>query len=319
MQRRFRIGTRGSPLAMWQARWAQTLLSEALGLDPEGVPITVIKTTGDAITDRRLAEAGGKGLFAKELELALLDDDIDIAVHSCKDLPTRLPAALAFAAALPRADPRDVLISKTGAQSVHDLPQGARVGTASRRREAMARRLRPDLEIDLLRGNVQTRIDKVLDGPFDATFLAAAGLKRLGHQVGAPLALADWLPAATQGIVAFEIRADDAEAQALCARVECRDTAIAAAAERGFLDALDGSCETPIGALAEIDGDHLRFRGEALSHDGAQVWARAEDRRLGAEAKAEARALGQALGKAIRAEAGEAFPLDVLSPPPRPA
>ncbi|WP_127088094.1 hydroxymethylbilane synthase [Aquabacter cavernae] len=266
---RLAIGTRGSPLALWQAYAVRDALAAAFGRAPDTISLEVIRTSGDQIQDRALSEAGGKGLFTKEIEEALLDGRIDLAVHSAKDVATVLPDGLHLAGYLPRADVRDALILAEGA-GLSDLPSGARVGTASLRREAQLRRLRPDLQVGLLRGNVQTRLAKVRGGEFQGTLLALAGLTRLGlaHEASAILPLDHFLPAVGQGAVAIECRVADEATNAAIARIACRATGIALAAERAFLAALDGSCRTPIAGLATVEGDIVRLRGLVLSPDG---------------------------------------------------
>ncbi|QRG06498.1 hydroxymethylbilane synthase [Xanthobacter dioxanivorans] len=294
---RLTIGTRGSPLALWQAHAVQAALSAALKVPAEAIAISVIRTSGDQIQDRALSEAGGKGLFTKEIEEALLDGRVDLAVHSAKDVATFLPEGLHLAGYLPRADVRDALILKEGA-GLDDLPAGARIGTASLRREAQLRRLRPDLKVELLRGNVHTRLAKVKDGEFDATLLALAGLTRLGLAEAASALLdpADFLPAVGQGAVAIECRIDDPDTNAAIAAIACRDTGIALDAERAFLSALDGSCRTPIAGLATVEGREVRLRGLVLVPDGsdaAEIEARApivDAARLGTECGATLRA-----------------------------
>lgn len=270
---RLRLGTRGSPLALWQAHAVRDALVKAHGWTPEAVEVQVIRTTGDAITDRALSEAGGKGLFTKELEEALLDRRIDLAVHSAKDMATKLPDGLHLVGYLPRADVRDALILREGS-SLADLKPGAKVGTASLRREAQLRRLRPDLQVSLLRGNVHTRLSKVESGEFDATLLALAGLTRLGmsDKASALLDVADFLPAVGQGAVAIESRFGDIAVDALLVPVTCPATGLALRVERAYLGELDGSCRTPIGGLAEVQGEEIRFRGVVLSPDGSRYY-----------------------------------------------
>jgi hydroxymethylbilane synthase len=267
-----RIGTRGSPLALAQAKEVRARLAAVACLELDQIEVKVFRTTGDIVQDRPLADAGGKGLFAKEIEEALLARTIDLAVHSAKDLPTFLPAGLAIAGFLPREDARDVFISRK-AKTLRELPAGARVGTASPRRQAMVKRLRSDVAVTLLRGNVETRLRKVEDGEVDATILAAAGLKRLGL-MSAATAIFDTdelLPAVAQGAIAIETRTDDAKLRILVAMVDHSDTATALAAERAFLAVLDGSCRTPIGGHALVSGGRIRFRGMILKPDGSDA------------------------------------------------
>ena len=261
----FTIGTRGSPLAVAQAKLVASAIAQAHGWDSGSVAIRTIRTSGDRIQDRPLAEVGGKALWTKELDLALLAGETDCSVHSMKDVESARPATLMIAAMLPRADVRDRLI---GAGSIADLPTGAIVGSSSPRRAAQLLRLRPDLKIVSIRGNVATRLAKRDAGEVDATLLAAAGLDRLGHaDVGAPLD--ELLPAPAQGAVGIECRADDARAAALLAAIDHRDTHACVAAERAFTLALGGTCHSPIAALARIDGDGIAFACQILSEDGA--------------------------------------------------
>ncbi|HXY59668.1 MAG TPA: hydroxymethylbilane synthase [Methylocystis sp.] len=271
---RLRIGTRGSPLALAQARELCARLAAAHGVAPESFPLAVIRTTGDAIQDRALSEAGGKGLFTKELDAALIAETIDCAVHSSKDLPTHLPAEIVVAGFLPREDARDAFIGRSGA-TLADLPQGAIVGTASLRRAAQVKRLRQDLATTLLRGNVETRLKKVESGEVDGSLLALAGLKRLGLQAKASeiLPLDKFLPAAGQGAIGVTCRAGDAAVKAALAPILDQATGFALAAERAFLAVLDGSCRTPIAAHARIEGKELLFFGEALRSDGRETFA----------------------------------------------
>ena len=266
-----RIGTRGSPLALAQAHETRARLAVAHGLDEASMEIVVIKTSGDRIQDRSLSEAGGKGLFTKELEEALFAGTIDIAVHSSKDVPTFLPEGLTLIAYLPREDVRDAFLSPVAA-SVRDLPEGAVLGTSSLRRRAMALRLRPDLVVVEFRGNVQTRLSKLENGVAHGTLLALAGLRRLGRADLATsiIELEDFLPAVGQGAVAVEGREGDVRVRELLAAINDSATEIALHAERAFLTRLDGSCRTPIGGLATLSGDDLLFRGIVLSPDGRQ-------------------------------------------------
>ena len=265
-----RIGTRGSPLALKQAEEVRARLIAAHDLAPDAVEMVVIKTSGDRIQDRPLRDVGGKGLFTKEIEEALLDGRIDLAVHSMKDVETRLPEGLAIAAILPREDVRDGFLSRT-ADSLAALPRGRVVGTASLRRQAQVRRLRPDLEVVSLRGNVETRLRKLEEGVVDATFLAAAGLNRLGlaGHITAHMPVEEILPAVAQGAVGVEVRGDDEAVRALLAPLNDRSSEVCVRAERAFLARLDGSCRTPIAALAVLEGAELWLRGEILSPDGA--------------------------------------------------
>jgi len=264
-----RLGTRGSPLAMAQAVETRQRLA---GIQPDlSVEIVEIKTTGDRVVDRRLAEIGGKGLFTKELDDALLDGRIDFGVHSMKDMETWLPDGIEIAAVLPREDPRDALVSYV-ADSIEALPEGAVIGTASLRRQAQLLARRPDLEVVMFRGNVQTRMAKLKRGEAVATFLATAGLNRLGVSDDAvrPLSTDTMLPAVAQGAIAITIRRGDEPARAAIAQLNDPASAIRTTAERGFLAALDGSCRTPIAGLAEIseDGTSLSFRGLVARPDG---------------------------------------------------
>jgi hydroxymethylbilane synthase len=266
-----RIGTRGSPLALAQAHDVQARLMSAHALVAEQCQIVVIKTSGDRILDRPLAEVGGKGLFTKEIEDALLDGTIDLAVHSMKDMPTELPPGLTLTCMLPREDVRDAFISLKH-RSFADLPQGAVLGTSSLRRAAQAAWARPDLQIVEFRGNVQTRLAKLAAGVADATFLAVAGLNRLGRadRITQAIATDVMLPAVAQGAVGIEIRADDAATRALLMPLDDAPTTAAVTAERAFLRRLEGSCRTPIAGLAEFSGDAVTFRGQLLTPDGRE-------------------------------------------------
>lgn len=295
-----RIGTRGSPLALAQAHETRDRLRAAHGLPETAFEIVVIKTTGDKVLDRPLSEIGGKGLFTKEIEEALLDGSIHLAVHSMKDMPTEQPEGLALTAYLPREDVRDAFVSTRHAGGLAALPQGATVGSSSLRRRAQLLNRRPDLKVVEFRGNVQTRLRKLNDGVAEATFLAVAGLRRLGMDdlVRDPIPTDDMLPAVAQGAIGIEQRAADDDVSVLLAPLNDGPTALRLAAERAFLAGLDGSCRTPIGGLAELHGDRLRFRGEILRPDGSQRHATEREgpavdaARLGADAAAELRARG---------------------------
>jgi hydroxymethylbilane synthase len=292
-----RIGTRGSPLALAQAHEVQARLAAAHGLEAGAIEIRVIRTSGDRIQDRPLSEAGGKGLFTKEIEEELKAEEIDLAVHSSKDVPTFLPDGLVLAAFLQREDVRDAFVSPRAA-GLRELAAGAVVGTASLRRQAQVLRLRPDLKVVPFRGNVQTRLRKLADGEVDATLLALAGLKRLGRPEVATsvLSLDDFLPAVGQGAIAVETRGGDERVRQYLAALDDADTATALAAERAFLAALDGSCRTPIAGHAWIEDGRLHLRGLVLRPDGSEAYEtsrcgdRAEAAELGAEAGAELKA-----------------------------
>jgi hydroxymethylbilane synthase len=298
--RPLRIGTRGSALALAQAHETRARLMAAHALPETAFAIVVIKTTGDAVLDRPLSEIGGKGLFTKEIEEALLGDAIDLAVHSMKDMPTTLPDGLVMAAYLPREDVRDAFVSRRAA-ALDDLPKGAVVGSSSLRRRAQLLNRRPDLKVVEFRGNVQTRLRKLDDGVAEATFLACAGLRRLGlvDLIRAPIEPDAMLPAVAQGAIGIETREADAATRALLAPIACAPTATRLAAERAFLGGLDGSCRTPIGGLATLEADGaIRFRGEIIRPDGSE--RHACERRgpvsdaaaMGADAAAELRARG---------------------------
>jgi hydroxymethylbilane synthase len=261
-----KLGSRGSPLALTQARMAATSLEVAHHWLDGRVEIVTIKTSGDKIQDRPLAEVGGKALWTKELDQALLDGRTHGSVHSMKDVESGRPAALCIAAVLPRGDVRDRLI---GAESIAALPDGARVGTSSPRRAAQLLRVRPDLKIVPIRGNLDTRLAKVEAGEVDATLLAAAGLDRIGrHDVGSPIPLDVMLPAPGQGAIGIECRVDDNDSHAQLARVDDHRAAMAVRAERAFALALGGTCHSPVGALAEIRAGEVHLRAELLSEDG---------------------------------------------------
>jgi hydroxymethylbilane synthase len=306
-----RIGTRRSRLALAQSGMMQRAIGRALGV-AEGdietlVPLVEIVTTGDRIQDRRLLEVGGKALFTKEIEEALLDGRVDVAVHSMKDVPAEQPEGLAIAAVPMREDARDGFISEHFA-SFADLPHGARLGTASLRRQAQALALRPDLQIEMLRGNVDTRLKRLRDGDFDAILLACSGLNRLGFSevIRERLSLDAFLPAPGQGALAIQTREGDADAD--WTRALNHDlTALAVAAERGAMTALEGSCRTAIGAYALIEGDVLRLTTEMLSPDGSARWRRVGEISgvTAATALADTRSLGLRLGAEVQAEAGD--------------
>jgi hydroxymethylbilane synthase len=298
-----RIGTRGSPLALVQARAVRERLAAALGRDAETIELRIIKTTGDTIVDRPLAEEGGKGLFTKEIEEALMRGDIDLAVHSAKDMPTVLPQGLVIAACLKREDPRDVFIANK-AKTIKDLPHGARVGTASLRRQAIMMRMRPDLQVAPLRGNVETRLRKLDAGEADAIILALAGLKRLGLEGRATTIMSEqeFLPAAGQGAIAIETREDDIGTREMLARINDADTLTALACERAFLAELDGSCKTPIGGHATLDGNILQFRGLVARPDGSEAHETSA-----AGQRTEAVTIGADCGRALRQRAGADF------------
>ncbi len=295
-----RIGTRGSPLALAQSNQVRDLLIETHAGRPEP-ELCIIKTTGDQITDRPLADAGGKGLFTKEIEQALLDGAIDIAVHSMKDVETWLPDGLTVDCFLPREDPRDTLL---GAASIGALPPGARVGTASLRRSAQLLAVRPDLKISLMRGNVGTRIDKLAAGEVDATLLAVAGLNRLGRAdaIGVVLEPNEFLPAVAQGAVGIERRTDDAQTAALLAPLNDGPTTLCITAERAMLAALDGTCRTPIGGLATLDGDRLTLDGLLVWPDGSGLQRFRQTGDSG-----DAVAIGTEVGRELRRRAGPKF------------
>jgi hydroxymethylbilane synthase len=303
MKEKMRIGTRGSPLAVIQAETVGKLLTEAFpGL---GVDYLIVRTSGDRIQDRPLAEVGGKGLFTKEIEQALFSGEIDLAVHSMKDVETFLPDGLCIAATLPREDPRDVLLSRDG-KTLDDLPDGARIGTSSVRRQAQILHRRPDLAVVPFRGNVQTRMRKLDSGEADATLLAAAGLNRLNN-IGIAtqiLAADDLLPAAAQGAIGVEIRQGDTERAEMLAAIDHPDTTLCIETERAMLAALDGSCRTPIGALAELDttDDGVFLRGLVARPDGSELHR--GDRR---GARSDAIEMATELGAELRAAMGEDF------------
>ncbi len=298
-----RIGTRGSLLALAQAHETRDRLAAAHGLAEDAFEIVVIKTTGDAILDRPLSEAGGKGLFTKEIEEALLSGRIDLAVHSAKDMPTFLPDGLTLSTYLPREDVRDAFISPK-APTLRDLPQGAVVGSASLRRGALVRRLRPDIEVVTFRGNVQSRLRKLNEGVVDATLLACAGLNRLGEAavITEHLDETDFPPAVGQGAIAIETRAGDEATNMRLAAIHDPTTEVCLTAERAFLAALDGSCRTPIAGLARVVGDTIVFRGLILKPDGTEVH---EIER--SVPHADAGAMGDEAGRVLKEKGGPDF------------
>ena len=300
-ERIYRIGTRGSPLALAQAREVRARLMRAHGLPESAFDIVVIRTTGDKIQDRPLSETGGKGLFTKEIDEALIDGRIDLAVHSAKDMPIFLPANLVAAAFLEREDVRDAFISLE-AKDLRALPEGAVVGTVSLRRQALVKRLRPDVRPVPIRGNVETRLRKLRDREVDATLLALAGLKRLGlaDHATALLELEDFPPACGQGAICVETRED--EVRGFVAAIGHAETAAGVAAERAFLAALDGSCRTPIAGFGRVEGTRLRFRGMILKPDGSEAH---ETEREGDAREAEE--LGRAAGEDLRRRGGPGF------------
>jgi porphobilinogen deaminase len=299
----FRIGTRGSPLALAQAAETRARLMAAHDLPEEMFEIVVLSTTGDRVTDRPLSEIGGKGLFTLELEEQLTSGDLDFAVHSSKDMPTVLPEGLHISAYLPRQDIRDALIGRT-APSLTALPDGATVGTASLRRQALVRRIRPDLRVTVFRGSVGTRLRKLDEGQVDATLLAFAGLKRLAREdvVTELLDPAEFPPAPAQGAICIESRIGDTRVDALLEAVNDRPTYDAVSCERAFLMALDGSCRTPIAGYALCDGDHLRFSGLILTPDGQKEYSVEME-----GARAQAESLGRQAGERVRTAAGPGF------------
>lgn len=270
-ERVIKIGTRGSPLALAQAHDVRRRLIETSGREEDAFEIVVIKTSGDRIQDRPLAEVGGKGLFTKELEEALLANEIDLAVHSMKDVATELPSGLTLTAILPREDVRDAFISLRFG-SLEEMPGGAKIGTSSLRRAAQVRHLRPDLEVVEFRGNVHTRLEKLKSGVADATFLACAGLNRLGmaDKVTVAVETSEMLPAVAQGAVGVEVRENETDVRDLLAPLNDEATALCVTSERAFLRTLEGSCRTPIGGLAQLEDGRLTVCGEVLSPDGKE-------------------------------------------------
>ncbi|WP_375175782.1 hydroxymethylbilane synthase [Pseudooceanicola sp.] len=301
--RPLKIGTRGSPLALAQAHETRDRLARAFDLPPEAFEVCVIQTTGDRVQDRPLKEIGGKGLFTREIEHAMLTGQIDIAVHSMKDMPVLQPEGLVLDCYLPREDVRDAFVSKDF-KRLADVPEGATMGTSSLRRRAQILVRRPDLKVVEFRGNVQTRLRKLTEGVADATFLAMAGLNRLGRPEIAQSALdpEEMLPAVAQGAIGIERREDDTATATMLEAIHDHPTAQRLAAERAFLAALDGSCETPIAGLAELDGGTLRLRGEILRPDGSESLS--DDRSAPIEDGAE---LGRAMAVDLLSQVGDGF------------
>lgn len=297
---RLRIGTRGSPLALLQAEEVRDKLVAAHDLSPDDIEIVVIKTTGDKVQDRPLAEIGGKGLFTKEIEDGLYDGSLHMAVHSMKDMPAELPPGLIIDCLLAREDVRDGFISPHHS-SISELPKGAVVGTSSVRRQAQLQRLRPDIEIVPFRGNVQTRLRKLEEGVASATFLACAGLNRLGRSdlITSPISPDEMLPAVAQGAIGVEVRADDSTTRDLLKPLNDEATEVTVTAERAYLSVLDGSCRTPMAGLAEISGAQLRLRTCVLSMDGARCF---ETERNGSVK--DAAEMGRDAGEDLKVQAG---------------
>ena len=298
-----RIGTRGSPLALAQAYETRERLSGAFDLPLGSFEIVVIKTTGDKVVNRPLKEIGGKGLFTKEIEEALLEESIDIAVHSMKDMPVYQPKGLVLDTFLPREDVRDAFISRVH-KSLADIPQGATVGTSSLRRKAQLMSKRPDLKIVEFRGNVQTRLKKLDDGVAECTFLAVAGLNRLKMEdiITTAISTEEMLPAVAQGAIGIERRENDIRIATILEAIHNSKTGLLLSAERAFLEALDGSCETPIAGLAELSNGNLRFRGEILKPDGSEVFS---DEQLAS--KEDATLIGVEMAQKLLSKAGSEF------------
>ena len=295
-----RIGTRGSPLALAQARLVRRLLSQAHGVAEDDIAIEVISTGGDRsqASNASLVEIGGKGLFTKEIDEAMLSGRVDIGVHSSKDVATRLPEGIRLVAFLEREDVRDAFMS-VKVQSLDHLAERARFGTSSIRRAAQVLRVRPDLEIVPFRGNVGTRLQKLLDGVADATMLAMAGLNRLGegHRATALLDPEIFMPAPAQGAIGIAVRSDDARMASVVAALDHAPTHVAISAERAMLAVLDGSCRTPVGALSRLDGQTLVLKGQILSLDGKTAFD-------AAATGSDPEALGREVGEALIAQAG---------------
>ena len=298
-----RIGTRGSPLALAQAYETRERLSGAFNLPLDSFEIVVIKTTGDKVVNRPLKEIGGKGLFTKEIEEALLEESIDIAVHSMKDMPVYQPKGLVLDTFLPREDVRDAFISRVH-KGLADIPQGATVGTSSLRRKAQLMSKRPDLKVVEFRGNVQTRLKKLDDGVAECTFLAVAGLNRLNMEdiITTAISTEEMLPAVAQGAIGIERRENNIRIATMLEAIHNSKTGLLLSAERAFLEALDGSCETPIAGLAELSNGNLRFRGEILKPDGSEVFS---DEQMAS--KEDATLMGVEMAQKLLSEAGSDF------------
>ncbi len=297
-----KIGTRGSPLALAQAYETRARLMAAHNMPEDAFEIVVIQTTGDAVLDRPLSEIGGKGLFTKELEVSLDSGAIDIAVHSMKDVANQLPEGMVISTILPREDVRDAFISLKY-KSIDELPQGAIVGSSSLRRRAQLAAVRPDLQLVEFRGNVQTRLKKLQDGVAEATFLACAGLERLGQsEIANPIPVEQMLPAVAQGAIGIEQRIGDDAISGLLAPLNDKDSQTRLVAERAYLKVLDGSCRTPIGGLALLDGDRLELRGEVLRPDGSEI-----QKGVWHGNAADAEKIGEEAGRELKAKMGEDF------------
>ncbi len=303
MMDRIRIGTRGSPLALAQARETRSRLMQAHRLEEDRFEIVVISTTGDQIRDRPLSEIGGKGLFTKEIEEALFADAIDLGVHSMKDVPALMPGGLVITAVLPREDPRDALISLK-ATSLLSLPPNAVLGSSSVRRTAQALRIRPDLKSVQFRGNVETRLRKLSEGVADATFLAVAGLRRLGlaHHISAIIETTEMLPAVAQGAVGIQTRASNHRINDLVEAIHHVDSGDAVACERAFLEVLEGSCRTPIAGHARLEGSSLHFRGHALTLDGVNCFEH-----QGKSGRQDSLSLGREIGLQVKHSGGSSL------------
>lgn len=299
----YRIGTRGSPLALAQAHETRDRLMTAHGLPQDAFEIVVLSTKGDRVTDRPLSEIGGKGLFTAEIEAQLLSGALDFAVHSSKDMATRLPENLEIMAYLPREDIRDAFVSAK-ARSLAELPEGAMVGTASLRRQALVRKFRPDLQVKIFRGQVDTRLRKLAAGDADATLLAYAGLKRLGKPEVATEVLDPvfFPPAPAQGAICVEARSDNDAIRTLLAPINDPDTFASVTCERAFLEVLDGSCRTPIAGYTVVEGDRIRFSGMILTPDGRTHHSIAADGN-----RSEPADIGRRAGQAVRDRAGPGF------------